>query len=410
MPNAWGGTDPTEVVDPADYELGCEYVATVDITITHVRVWAGASEVAVTGRKGRIWSVAGAQLGIATLADDLPTGWSSYALDTPVERLAGQHFVVSYSTGGNYGALVNGLDVAVDSGDGAVTAVAFSSGAHGNGSFHGTPGTFPDNASSNHAFFGADATYSLGIGGNTAPRITQATVTATGAVATATIVAEDDETLVGAVYRYDWGDGSPVTSSSSATAQHTYSASGEYAVLMSVTDADGLADFAAAAVRVDVPSAELQALNAEAIIQAVVSHALASGRFERVNGHEPKNAPGAGGVTAAVWIESIGPARANSGLQITTALLVLNVRLYASMLTEPQDAIDPRIVAAVDALMTAYSGDFTLGGLVRSVDLLGLAGTPMGARAGYLNQDNKLYRVMTITLPVLKNDVWEQVQ
>lgn len=148
-------------------------------------------------------------------------------------------------------------------------------------------------------------------------------------------------------------------------------------------------------------------LNAAGIVDAVISHAMASGYFERVNGHEPKNAPGLG-LSCAVWADQIRPA-ASSGLETTSAVIVLNVRLFTSMLQEPQDAIDPAMLAAVDGLFDAYSGDFTLGGLVREVDLLGQEGDRLSARAGYLNQDNKQYRVFTITLPVIVNDVWEQV-
>lgn len=149
------------------------------------------------------------------------------------------------------------------------------------------------------------------------------------------------------------------------------------------------------------------ALDTQPIIDAVVSHALASGHFERVNGHEPKSAPGSG-ITGAVWVDATGPARGASGLAATTARLTLNVRLYTSMLAEPADAIDPRLMAAHDALMTAYSADFTLGGLVRCVDLLGMSGVPLSSQAGYLIQDSAQYRVVTIVLPVLVNDVWEQ--
>ena len=42
------------------------------------------------------------------------------------------------------------------------------------------------------------------------------------------------------------------------------------------------------------------------------------------------------------------------------------------------------------------------------VDLLGMAGSPLGAQAGYINQDGALYRVMTITLPLLITDAWTQ--
>lgn len=147
-------------------------------------------------------------------------------------------------------------------------------------------------------------------------------------------------------------------------------------------------------------------LDTKTILDKIISHALAAGLFERVNGHEPKNAPG-NGLTAAVWVQTIDSTR--SGLASTSALLVLNVRIYKPMLAEPQDAIDPNVAAAVDALMTAYSGDFQLGDQVRNVDLLGQTGTGLSAQAGYIEQDHKLYRVMTITLPVIVNDVWEQV-
>jgi hypothetical protein len=150
------------------------------------------------------------------------------------------------------------------------------------------------------------------------------------------------------------------------------------------------------------------ALNLAAILDPVVSHALASGWFERVNSHEPKSAPARAGLTAAVWSDYIGPAPGQSGLAATSTLVVLSVRLYTSMVQEPQDAIDPNLVDALSDLFTAYSGDFTLGGVVESVDLLGKAGRPLEARAGYLNQDNALYRVFTIQLPLIVTDVWDQ--
>jgi hypothetical protein len=150
-------------------------------------------------------------------------------------------------------------------------------------------------------------------------------------------------------------------------------------------------------------------IDATAIMAAAGSHVAASGHFDRVAGHEPKNAPGRG-LSAAVWVDRIAPVPAGSGLSRTSALVVLNVRAYTNMLADPPDAIDPNLVAAVDALMTAYSGDYDLGGLVRNVDLLGAAGGDgMSAQAGYIQQDGKLFRVFTITLPLIISDVWEQV-
>lgn len=150
------------------------------------------------------------------------------------------------------------------------------------------------------------------------------------------------------------------------------------------------------------------ALDIRTILSAVESHALASGHFVTVNGHEPMSPP-TSGITAAVWVEHIGPARGASGLTSTTTRLALYVRLYTSLVQQEPDAIDPDLMTALDTLMAAYSGDFELGGLIRNVDLLGAYGDPLSARAGYLAEGGSEYRVMTITLPLIVNDLWAQV-
>src|SRR5882724_7403148 len=195
MPTGWSGLDPTQQADGSDYELGEMWLPNVDITVTGVRVWSGAGEISIANRRARIWSAGGSQLGIATLPDDLPTGWSTYTLDTPVERPAGvgQKFVASYMTGGNYGALLDALAAAdVVSADGAVSCLSNANATpNGNGVFNPTPGAFPVTSPASHPFYGVDIVYSLGLGGNTAPVITSAVVTAVAAVATAVVVATD---------------------------------------------------------------------------------------------------------------------------------------------------------------------------------------------------------------------------
>jgi hypothetical protein len=150
-------------------------------------------------------------------------------------------------------------------------------------------------------------------------------------------------------------------------------------------------------------------LNSGAVIAAVSSAAGTLGLFEKVNGHEPKSAPATGGLTAAVWLRRVTPTAKASGLAVTAARLVLMVRVYGSMLSDPQDDIDPRLCAATDALLDTFCGDFTLGGLIRNVDILGEHGVPLDANAGYLNQDGRLFRVVDITLPLIINDAWTQV-
>lgn len=208
------------------------------------------------------------------------------------------------------------------------------------------------------------------------------------------------------------------TAGATATAALTAAAGGALTATAGVTAAAaiatgtgaGLAASVSIAATADVPSASgVVAFAPEALYLAALDHALTSGLFDSVNGHEPKSAPGRG-LTAALWADAIDPVPNTSGLNLTTMRLALNLRIYSSMLQEPQDAIDPNILTAVATLMAAYSGDFTLGGLLgdQGVDLLGRAGQALSARAGYLNQDNRIFRVMTILLPLIVPDAWEQ--
>ncbi len=145
----------------------------------------------------------------------------------------------------------------------------------------------------------------------------------------------------------------------------------------------------------------------DATFDAIVSHALATGLFGRVNQHEPESVPRTG-LTAAVWAQTIVPIALASGLAATSARVTFMLRIYTSMLQEPADAIDPDMLRAASVLMAAYTGDFELGGTARNIDLLGASGVLLGAVAGYIGQDDKRSRVMDITVPVIFNDCWTQ--
>lgn len=150
------------------------------------------------------------------------------------------------------------------------------------------------------------------------------------------------------------------------------------------------------------------AIASQDLIDRLASHAMTLGLFDRVNQHEPKSAPGRG-LTCAVWIDRIEPARGRSGLASTDARVVFNVRVYTNMLQNPQDAIDPQVMHATDKLFEAYTGDFQLGDDSRFIDVLGMTqGHPLFAQSGYINIDNRVQRVMTITVPVIVSAAWTQ--
>lgn len=414
MAVGWNGADPTEVSDGSDYELGTEYLVNQDITVTHVRVWSSAGALPFSGRKGRIWTTAGVQSGIATMPDTLSNGWTTHALDAPVGKAAGTSLLVSYNTGGNYGVTAAALAVAgVTSADGAVTAKATGTATNGNGVFNGTPSSFPTNTPGSGPFYGIDIVYTLGLPGDNPPAISSATVTAVGATATAVIVATDPETLVGAAYGYDWGDGT-VTSTTypDNNDQHTYAASGIYPVLLSVTDADGNSAHVARYVQVVLADPAVNTLDAEAMQQALASHAMKLGQFDsQVGMHEPRMRP-TSDLHAALWLNGITPIRA-SGLSTVSARVEWLFRMYTNGEQEPQDEIDAKVLTATDRFMSSLCSDFDLDdhltdGLVRMIDVLGAHGQGLNAAAGWARWSDGMSRVVTITIPVICNDVWSE--
>lgn len=146
-----------------------------------------------------------------------------------------------------------------------------------------------------------------------------------------------------------------------------------------------------------------------AVFDKVVSYGLGLGRFDSVNQHEPKSAP-MSGITASIWVQSVRPAR-SSGQAMTSGVLLLNFRIYMNFVAQPFDMIDPAVTAATADIMGAFSGDFNFGGVagVRAVDLLGMTGNALSAVAGYVEIDRKMFRVMTISIPIIINDMFAQV-
>ncbi len=143
------------------------------------------------------------------------------------------------------------------------------------------------------------------------------------------------------------------------------------------------------------------------LVARLESIAMVTNVFRSVNFHEPKSAPGTG-LRLAIWCQSIEPIALASGLASTSGYVVCSARVYGNMLAKPEDEIDPRIMTAMTTLIGAYSADFTLGGTVRNIDLLGAYGEKLGAQAGYVAIDQHLYRQMTLTVPVVIDDLWVQ--
>lgn len=144
------------------------------------------------------------------------------------------------------------------------------------------------------------------------------------------------------------------------------------------------------------------------VLDGIVSKAMGLGVFERVNTHEAKSAPGRG-LYCSIWLQTCAADPRTSGLAVTSAQLVFLARLQSNFLAEPQDGVDPNLLDALDLLVDAMMGDLDVGGNALDIDVFGISGIGLAARAGYVDQDGKKFRVMDLQIPVLLDNVWTQV-
>lgn len=147
-------------------------------------------------------------------------------------------------------------------------------------------------------------------------------------------------------------------------------------------------------------------LDITTIMDRLTSHASSTGVFGSVSGYEPA-VYSDNDIDCAIFLDEIQPIN-GSGLASTSVAATFTVDIYANTLPEPYDETELKLVRALDILMTAYNGDFTLDGAIRGVDLFGLYTQGVLVTAEYIKNDTGLFKVLTIRLPLIVNDVWDQ--
>lgn len=150
-------------------------------------------------------------------------------------------------------------------------------------------------------------------------------------------------------------------------------------------------------------------LSTRTYMDKLISHALSLGHLSSVNEVDIASNPGNSDLIGILYFRGARPIGAGSGLNSTSVVVEFTMRLVRSVNTDPLGQIDPQMVDAMDTLMNAYSGDFTLDGAISYVDLLGEHGQALDADSGFLKITEDLtYRIIDITIPCVIHDVWIQ--
>lgn len=155
-------------------------------------------------------------------------------------------------------------------------------------------------------------------------------------------------------------------------------------------------------------------LNVGLHANAIMTLALSSGLFDDVQAHEAKNAPDAHGLHCQFHGARIWPVQ-SSGLASVSVRVEFQLDVMLNMLSDPADAIDPVVMNAAGEIMSVLAGGYTLNGIARDVDIYGADGEPMRAEAGYVTigggqasgTGGRMFRVMSVFIPIVINDVWD---
>jgi hypothetical protein len=151
------------------------------------------------------------------------------------------------------------------------------------------------------------------------------------------------------------------------------------------------------------------ALETRRYMEALASHAASSGHFTGGELGDIGSTPDNTGLTFVIWPGPGNPIPGRSGLNATSVAINFMLRIFRSVNSDPLGEIDPEMIDATDALLNAYTGDFTLDGLVAEIDLLGQYGTSLSWDSGYIEMDSSTrFRIVDITIPLIINDVWTQ--
>lgn len=145
-------------------------------------------------------------------------------------------------------------------------------------------------------------------------------------------------------------------------------------------------------------------LNAKPILDKLASIALATGKFARVNQYEPRGQP-PNGLSLDLISGPIVPIR-SSGLNRVSLRWQIDGRINHPLTMDPPERLDPLLTDAAAHYFELLCGQFTLGGLVRTVDVFGMDGGGLDSTPGYLEHNGKVYRVAQLVIPLLINETW----
>ena len=143
----------------------------------------------------------------------------------------------------------------------------------------------------------------------------------------------------------------------------------------------------------------------------LLTHATGTGLFAAgaVIGYEPKSRLRAWPAFAG-WFAGLRAVPERSSLDATAALLTWTARIHYDAIGADQTTVERSLMHATDQLFAEYFGDLVIAGMDAWLDAKGQVGEPIASETGFLTIDNQANRVATITVGVVIDNAWAEVE
>jgi hypothetical protein len=143
----------------------------------------------------------------------------------------------------------------------------------------------------------------------------------------------------------------------------------------------------------------------------LLTHATGTGLFAAgaVLGYEPKKRLAAW-PTFAGWFAGLRAVPQRGGMATTAALLTWTARIHYDAIGADQTTVERSLMHATDQLFAEYFGDLVIAGMDAWLDAKGQVGEPIASETGFLTIDNQANRVATITVGVVIDNAWAEVE
>jgi len=153
------------------------------------------------------------------------------------------------------------------------------------------------------------------------------------------------------------------------------------------------------------------AFDANNLLTGVTGPLKSLGRFDRVIAGEPAVIPTAR--LCAVTLVDVATAPGMSGLAVAALRVEFKIEFFLPLVSGDvaSATVEAEALSVGALVMGALIGQFGVrAGLGYHVDLLGAHGTRLNCRYGYASVDGAMFRLGTVTMPVIVADAFDQAE